>query len=358
MTVPKTTKAVIVREAKSQNQLIPDFKNDAVLRVDYPLPELGPGKVLVKVAAVGFNHKDVWIRKGMYPRLKPESIFGGDGAGVVVASHDDKDDLINKRVFLVPSSGWKSKPTGPEDPKNFQVLGCRQDEPSGTFAEYLVVDREQLIRTPDHLDDIQAAAWPLGGITAWRAAMINAGVQAGHNVLITGIGGGVALFALQFCVAAGANVYVTSGKTEKIQKAIELGAKGGVNYKDENWPAQLQTLLNKQGEGTKLDSVVDGAGGEILGKIKDSLQDGGRVVWYGMGAGPTVTMHMEQVLHNQQLIGSTMGSHKDMEDATAFISKHKIVPIVSHVIEGLDKFEQGFELLYRSDQFGKVIIKV
>ena len=62
--------------------------------------------------------------------------------------------------------------------------------------------------------------------------MVNAQIQSGHNVLITGIGGGVALFALQFCIAAGANVYVTSGTKEKIDRAVGLGAKGGANYKD------------------------------------------------------------------------------------------------------------------------------
>ena len=62
--------------------------------------------------------------------------------------------------------------------------------------------------------------------------MINAEVKPGQNVLITGIGGGVALLALQYCISIGANVYVTSGKPEKIEKAIALGAKGGANYKD------------------------------------------------------------------------------------------------------------------------------
>jgi NADPH:quinone reductase-like Zn-dependent oxidoreductase len=105
-------------------------------------------------------------------------------------------------------------------------------EPSGTFSEYIVVEREHVIPTPEHLDDVHAAAWPLAAVTAWRATMINAAVKPGHNVLITGIGGGVALLAVQFCVALGASVYVTSGNPDKIKKAIELGAKGGVNYKE------------------------------------------------------------------------------------------------------------------------------
>lgn len=122
--------------------------------------------------------------------------------------------------------------------------------PLGTFARYVVVDGDQVIQSPDHLTDEEISAFPVGGVTAWRrvegafkiyrpcltcllfrAVVVNAQVKEGDNVLITGIGGGVALIALQLCLALGANVYVSSGSEEKIQKAISLGAKGGINYK-------------------------------------------------------------------------------------------------------------------------------
>ena len=103
------------------------------------------------------------------------------------------------------------------------------------------------------------------------------------NVLITGIGGGVALVALQLCVALGANVYVSSGKEEKIQKAIALGAKGGVNYKDGDWPSALESLLtNNAGKDARLSSVIDSGGGEIMAQVGKILQHGGKVVIYGM----------------------------------------------------------------------------
>jgi NADPH:quinone reductase-like Zn-dependent oxidoreductase len=113
------------------------------------------------------------------------------------------------------------------------------------------VERSEVIPTPSHLTDEQIAAWPLAGLTAWRfvkfyrsrqsthlilleprAISVLADVKAGQNVLITGIGGGVALLALQICLAIGATVYVSSGGADKIAKAIQLGAKGGVSYKD------------------------------------------------------------------------------------------------------------------------------
>lgn len=108
-------------------------------------------------------------------------------------------------------------------------------------------------------------------------------MQKGQNVLITGIGGGVALVALQLCLALGANVYVSSGNEEKIQKAVTIGAKGGVNYKSKDWPAQLGKLLVKNsGKGALLSAVIDSGGGDIMGQVGKILKPGGKVVVYGM----------------------------------------------------------------------------
>ncbi|KAG6816080.1 hypothetical protein H0H93_008559, partial [Arthromyces matolae] len=177
----------------------------------------------------------------------------------------------------------------------------------------------------------------------------------GQNVLITGIGGGVALLALQICVAKGASVYVSSGSPEKIQKAEALGAKGGVNYKDKDWPAKLASLL---GKGVELDLVIDSGGGEIMTQTSRILKHGGRVVCYGMTASSKISFTMREVLKNQRLIGSTMGSHQDLIDATDFLAKHRIVPVISHVLEGLEAAEQGFELMKRGDHFGKIVLKI
>ena len=132
----------------------------------------------------------------------------------------------------------------------FSIVGGSSDPPIGTFAEYVTVERKYLVKTPDYLSSEAVAAWPVAGVTAWRsvlsllrfrvfsfghrAAVINAGAQKGRNILITGGGGGVALLAIQLSVAKGANVFVTSGSDEKIQKIQKLlpsGVKGGVNYK-------------------------------------------------------------------------------------------------------------------------------
>ena len=75
-------------------------------------------------------------------------------------------------------------------------------------------------------------------------------------------------------------------------------------------------------------------------------------------AGPVVTLTMREVMKNHQLVGSTMGSHKDLVDATSFLAAHRIVPVVSHVLDGLESAEEGFELINRGQQFGKVVIRI
>ncbi|KAL7283719.1 hypothetical protein ACG7TL_003156 [Trametes sanguinea] len=343
--VPESARALVLR--KSARATKPVY-HDAVLE-DLPLPELKPGQILVRIHAAAFNHRDHWIRKGMYPGIGFGSILGGDGAGQVVASAQKNDPLLQKRVFLVPMRGWERDPDAPES--NFYILGGGKMTPLGTFAHYVVVERDQVIPTPDHLDDVHAAAWPIGA------------VRKGDNVLITGIGGGVALLALQLCVARGANVYVTSGNADKIRKAVELGAKGGVSYKagkDGSHPhiaAALGALLKKDGA-SSLSAVIDAGGGDIMGKTSGLLKPGGRVVVFGMHTAPKVSMTMREVLKNQKLIGSTMGSKQDLLDATAFLAQHRIVPIVSDVLDGLDSAPRGFEILEHGDHFGKVVIRL
>jgi len=248
--------------------------------------------------------------------------------------------------------------------RSLRLLGGTTYPLIGTFCEYVVVEREEVIPSPEHLDDVHTAAWPLGGVTAWRAVTVKGKVSAGQNVLITGIGGGVAIIVLQLCVAKGANVYVTSSSEDKIRKAVELGAKGGVSYKDADWPSQIAALLSRDGKGNAkaafLDVVIDAGGGDIMVRVNQILKQGGCVVCYGMAGGleANITFTMQQVLKNHHLLGSTMGSRQDLADATAFLSAHRIVPVVSRVLDGLEQAEEGFENIRKGNQFGKVVINI
>ncbi|KII88285.1 hypothetical protein PLICRDRAFT_124628 [Plicaturopsis crispa FD-325 SS-3] len=350
---PAATRAIVLR--KSAVAKSPTY-HDARLE-QRPIPPLTNGQVLVKIGAVGFNRRELWQRLGQYPGIAMGTVIGADGAGTVVASADPSDTLLNRRVFICPLRGWDTDPETPEG--TLRILGGTDDPGVGTFAEYVVIERSQVIPSPEHLNDVQTASWPVGGVTAWRAVAVNGEVREGHNVLITGIGGGVALLALQICVAKKARVWVSSSSEEKIRKAVDLGASGGVNYKAKTWPSDLAALISaQQGNGALLDVIIDSGGGDILGQAGKFLKHGGRVVCYGMTAAPLVKFTMRDVMRNHKLIGSTMGSRQDLLDGTEFLSKHRIVPVVSHVLDGLESAEKGFELLRQGEQFGKVVIQV
>lgn len=174
--------------------------------------------MLVKILAAGFNHRDCWSRQSLYPGLifsrdeKP-SIMGSDAVGLCLTkSHE----LYNQLVLCAPSVGWHTSKTGPDQPDQpFGILGAvKQVKGRGTFAEYICVGRDDIVKCPHHLTTrgrqglAEAASLPVAALTAWRAAFVKGEVKAGQNVLITGIGGGVAILAMQLCVAAGANVWV------------------------------------------------------------------------------------------------------------------------------------------------------
>jgi NADPH:quinone reductase-like Zn-dependent oxidoreductase len=172
---------------------------------------------------------------------------------------------------------------------------------TGTLQEYATFAASEVEECPVHLSTPEAAALPLCGTTAYRAIFNKGQIKAGQNVLITGIGGGVALAALQFACAAGATVFVTSSSAEKIRSAKELGASAGVSYKSPEWEKDLQKLLPKSRP--YLDLVVDGAGGDIVQRSVSLLKKGGIIVSYGMTLGPLVPFTMTAVLKNIEVCG-------------------------------------------------------
>ncbi|GAA5821687.1 hypothetical protein JCM11251_000970 [Rhodosporidiobolus azoricus] len=328
---------------------------------DVAVPDLKEGQVLVKVLSAGFNHRDVFQRQSLYPGTvfsspSSPSILGADAVGIVTSP--SSHPLHGKRVLVAPAVGWLSSPLGPDVPgEPFGILGSvKQTGGRGTFAEFVAVGADDVAECPEHLSREEGAAVPLGALTAYRAVFTKAKVEKGQNVLVTGIGGGVAILALQFCVAAGANVWVSSSSEEKIKRAGALGAKGGVDYRDASWPKTLTTLLPSSRP--YLDAVIDSGGGPIANQVTRVIKDGGIVSCYGQTSGKQIEVGMGFVLKNAELKGSTMGSRSEFFSAVRFVAEHKIQPVVDTVLAGLDHAEEGFELLKKGGQFGKVVINI
>jgi NADPH:quinone reductase-like Zn-dependent oxidoreductase len=199
-----------------------------------PKPEPGENELLVRISAAALNHRDLFIRRHLYPAISFDAPMLADGYGVVVAAGPGvtRRDLLNKPVLLTPMRGWEADPETPES-GFVAVTGSSRLSDVGTAQDYVVVHESEVEPAPEHLTPTEGAALPLVGLTGWRALVSKTNAAApGKNILVTGIGGGVALQVLQFAAAFGANVYVTSGDRAKIDKAVALGAKGGVVYKE------------------------------------------------------------------------------------------------------------------------------
>jgi zinc-binding alcohol dehydrogenase/oxidoreductase len=326
--------------------LVLQHKNRAAEVLEVPMPVAGPGEALVRVHAAALNHRDVWIQEGQYAGLKYPVIPGSDGAGVVVAANG-AEDWVGKPVIINPALEWGAS-AAYQDPALFRILGLPDD---GTLAEFVKVPVRNLVEKPAHLSFEEAAALPLAGLTAYRALMKRARLQTGEKVLITGVGGGVALFALQFAVAAGAEVLVTSGAVEKLDKAMAMGAMGGANYRDTDWVEKLKSLAGA------FDVIVDGAAGDGLNELFDLAAPGGRVVLYGATRGNPSQVVARRIFWKQlDLLGSTMGSPEDFAGMMDFAVKHRIRPMVDRVF-GLEHGEAAFRWMDEGKQFGKIVLK-
>ena len=220
----------------------------------------------------------------------------------------------------------------------------------GGLADLAVVKANQLMPKPAHLTWEEAAALPLAGLTAYRAVFSRGNLQSRERILISGIGGGVAQFALQFAVAAGAEVWVTSSSGEKNARAVALGAKGGFDYNAAGWPAQAVARV-----GGGFDVIVDSAGGEGFGRLIDAASSGGRIVFFGATRGDA-QLPVRKVFWRQiTLLGTTMGSPSDWAAMTAFVAEKRIRPVVSEIFP-LARAGDAFALMERGGQFGKIVV--
>jgi len=313
-----------------------------------PEPQPGAGEVVVAIRAAALNHRDVWIKTGQYAGLKWPCQPGSDGAGVVMVVGDGVDAAwIGREVVINPSFDWGSREEaqGPD----FTILGLPR---AGTLAEKISVPVAQLSAKPAHLSWEEAAALPLAGLTAYRAVFARARLRAGERVLVTGIGSGVAWFALQFAVVCGADVWVTSSSAEKIAKAIALGAKGGFHYTRADWAVEAAKIAGM------FDVIVDSAGGAGFGDLIDLAAPGGRIVFFGGTRGNGPALPLRKIFWRQlSLLGTTMGSPSDWSAMMEFVALHRVRPVVSEVFP-LARAAEAFGLMERGGQCGKIVVRI
>ncbi len=315
---------------------------------DYPDPTLKEGEVLVKIKNAALNRRDVWIQQGKYPNIKLPCILGSDGAGIVENVGEDTDkNLIGQEVVINPNINWGENPRYQR--KDYRILGMPDN---GTFAEYVVVKKDRIFPKPSHLTFPEASALPLAGLTAYRATFTRGNLKPGEKVFINGVGGGVAYFALLFAISVGAEVYISSGSQEKIDKAKSLGAINGINYKDKD---AFKTLVKSTGG---FDLIIDSAGGNGISNLITIAKPGARIVFYGITTGFWQNVNAALAFWKQiDIKGSTMGSDEDFKNMIKLVERNKIKPEVNKIFP-LEKTQEAFDFMAQSKQFGKIVLEI
>jgi zinc-binding alcohol dehydrogenase/oxidoreductase len=304
------------------------------------------GEVLIRLSYASLNHLDLWIWKEQ--SLQKPVMSGSDGSGIVSAVGRGVDSsLIGKEVIINPSLYWGADENMYGE--QYQILG---NPTNGTFAEFIVIPKEYVYEKPAHLSLKEAAAIPMAALTAYRALFTKAQVKQTDTVLITGIGGGAALNLMQMAVAIGASVYVTSSSFENIKKAIELGAKGGFNYKDHNWIEKA-----KQQAGG-FDVIIDSAGGNGFATLTEAANAAAKIVIFGRTAG-NINNLRPGIIYNKQLqiMGTVMGTPKEFAGMVGLYQKYKLRPVIDKEFS-LDEINEAFKYLDEGRHFGKVIFKI
>ena len=316
-----------------------------------PMPEPGPGEVLIKVAAVSLNNRDVMmIANGMGSSLDFPFSPGSDMCGTIAALGDGAARFrMGDRVISTFMPGWiDGRTSGNARTPCYRALG---GELPGVMAEYLIFPEEGLAHAPHSVDDAEASTLPVAGLTAWFALVERGALRAGQTVLVHGTGG-VALFGIQIAQMHGATAIVTSGSDEKLARARALGASYGINRHAEDWVEAVYRHTSDHGA----DHILELVGGPNLARSIAAVGVEGRISVIGLLGGLELSGPVVPVLLKSPVIqGITVGNRRALEDFVRAIDHTGLKPVIQDrytfddLPAALDAFEQG--------PFGKIVVE-
>lgn len=326
------------------------------LRTDLPVPDLrAPTDVRVRVTAAALNHLDLFVVRGLPGvTITPPWILGGDATGEIDAVGDAVAGVRpGDTVIVNPGLSCRDcdycRDGEPPLCVRYGILG---EHHPGTFAEYVVVPAANVRVVPAAIPAPERAAFTLATLTAWRMLVTRARVQPGEDVLIWGIGGGVALAALQIAKRIGARVWVTSSSAEKLERARALGADETLDHTTADVVRELRGRTGKRG----MDVVVDNVGAATWARSLGVLGRRGRLVTCGATSGPVVETDVRRLFWNQwSLLGSTMGGDAEFDAIAAELRAGRLRPPVDRVYP-MAEGRAAFERLAAGRQFGKIVL--
>ena len=329
-----------------------------IVRDDLPMPELKrPTDVRIRITAAALNHLDLFVVEGLPGvTVTDKWVMGADGTGVIEAVGSEvKSIAVGDTVIINPGISCRQCEYCRDGDHPLCVrYGILGEHHPGTIAEYVVVPADNVRKIPDTIPRAEAAAFSLATLTAWRMVVSRAVVKPGETVLIWGIGGGVALAALQIAKLRGAKVWVTSGSEEKLKRARELGADETFDHRKPDVAKEIRAKTGKRG----VDVVIDNVGEATWQGSLISLGKRGRLVTCGGTSGPMLTTDVRRLFWNQwTIMGSTMGSDVEYNEIVSEFRQGTLRPPVDSVFP-LREGRAAFERLASGKQFGKIVIDV
>lgn len=321
---------------------ITSFGKPDVLRLaQRPVPVPGEGEALVRVTASGVNRPDVLQRKGHYaPPPGVSDIPGLELAGVIesgdAAALANAGLQIGQRVCALVAGGG--------------------------YAEQCVVPIDQCLPVPDSLTDVQAASLPETYFTVWSNVFDRGGLKAGETLLVQGGSSGIGVAAIQLARAFGATVIVTAGSDEKCAACLALGAHHAINYRDQDFSAEVLRLTSGRGA----DVVLDMVAGSYVAREVECMAEDGRLVIIAVQGGTGASFDAGLVLRRRLVItGSTLRARpvafkaaiarKLQSQVWPLLAAGKVAPVV-HSVFPAAQAAQAHALMESNQHVGKIVL--
>lgn len=305
-----------------------------------PLPALKAGEVLIEVAYAGVNRPDVIQRQGKYPPPPGASPYMGlEVAGKVVGRADDVTQ-------------W-----------NLGDMVCALT-PGGGYAEYCAAPASNCLPIPKGLPLLEAGGLPENYFTVWTNVFERGGLTAGETFLVHGGSSGIGITAIQLAKAFGATVYTTVGNADKIDAVRKLGADAAINYREQDWAAEIANLTAKKG----VNLILDMVGGPYVEKNFKSLALEGRLVQIAFLQPSKIEIDLMPIMVKRlTFTGSTLRPRTvEQKAAIAAALRAKVWPLIEakkvgtliHATFGLDEVQKAHEMMEASTHIGKIMLRV
>jgi NADPH2:quinone reductase len=328
--VPASMKAIVAPQ--------PDGVEELAL-VERPVPRVGPGEVLIEVAAAGVNRPDILQRRGLYPPPPgAPDILGLEAAGTVVEAGEGAGDLLGKQVCALVAGGG--------------------------YAEYCVAPAGTCLKVPETLSLVEAAAMPETLFTVWVNLFERGYAAEGESVLVHGGTSGIGTMAIALGALFNLKVIVTCGSDEKCARALDLGAAAAINYRTQDFAEEVKRIT----EGRGVSVVLDMVGGDYLPRNLASLADDGRHVSIAFQRGAKSEVLIPDIMRRRlTLTGSTlrprsvefktMVADEIFRTVWPYVEGGRLKPVIDAIFP-LDRAAEAHARMEAGDHVGKIVLEV